>query len=597
MNSVSIWQTLWHLIRYAQRLYWADTILWLFIAGLPAVIGIIIREFFNTLTDESSSWLSVWGWIALFLAIGLARIIAIFTGRITKTQHRFTISSLVRHNLLIGLMARPGADPLIDKGSNDLVSPGAVISFFRDDANQLEDNVVGTNEIFGEGVFAVGSLMLLLSINARITLLVFLPLVFIVIILQRIGDRLKRYRRASRQATQQVTSMVGEMFSAVQAIKVANAEESFLARLRQTCDRRQQSMVRDRLLTAILESSFENLVSVGTGVILLFAAWWMRSPSDSLSVGDLALFIYYLSYITYFFAFLGDFLTQTKQSEVSLERMAGLIDSKTSGIVAHHPLYLKPIAGRPPELPQIQPLSISESERLQDLLALNLTYCYPGTERGIVDVSLQLTQGSFTVVTGQVGSGKTTLLRVLMGLLPRQSGEIYWNGQKVNNPAQFFVPPRSAYTSQVPQLFSNTLRENILLGLEKSDEELERAIALAVFERDFAAMPNGFDTPIGVKGMRLSGGQLQRTATARMLIRQPDLLVFDDLSSALDIETEHKLWSRLFSIHSSNPAWTPTYLVVSHRRTVLERSDHVILLDRGRVEMSGTFEDLPAAYF
>ncbi|MGF1482164.1 MAG: ABC transporter transmembrane domain-containing protein, partial [Cyanophyceae cyanobacterium] len=291
--TVSIWQTLWHLIRYAQRLFWADTILWLFIAGLPAVIGIIIRQFFNTLTEKSSSLLSVWGWIALFLAIGLARIIAIFTGRLTKTQHRFTISSLVRHNLLTGLMARPGADPLLDRGCNDSVSPGAIISFFRDDANHLEDNVVGTNEIFGEGVFAVGSLMLLLSINARITLLVFLPLVFIVIILQRISDRLKRYRRASRQATQQVTSMVGEMFSAVQAIKIANAQESVLARLRQTCDRRQQLMVRDRLLTSILESSFENLVSVGTGAILLFTAWLLQSPNDSLTVGDLALFIYY----------------------------------------------------------------------------------------------------------------------------------------------------------------------------------------------------------------------------------------------------------------------------------------------------------------
>ncbi|VEP12995.1 ABC transporter ATP-binding protein [Hyella patelloides LEGE 07179] len=598
MNPISIWHSLWQLIRYNQRLYWADTILWLFIAGLPALPGLIIREFFNALTNESSFLLSIWGWIALFLGIGLARIVAIFTGCITKTQHRFTMSSLIRHNLLMGLMNRPGAEPLTDRGNSDRsVSPGAIISFFRDDAYQLENNVVFTNEIFGEAVFAVGSLVLLLSINAQITLLVFLPLILIIIILQRISDRLKLYRRASRQATQQVTSMVGEMFSAVQAIKVANAEESVLARLRQTCDRRQQLMVRDRLLTAILESSFENLVSIGTGVILLFAAWLMRSPNDSLSVGDLALFIYYLSYITNFFAFGGEFLAQTKQSEVSLERMAGLIDSEGSGITAHHRLYLKPIAKQTPKLPRIQSLPLLESDRLQDLLALNLTYCYPGTNRGITDVSLRLRRGSFTVITGQVGSGKTTLLRVLMGLLPMQSGEIYWNGQKVNNPSQFFAPPRSAYTPQVPQLFSNTLRENILLGLEKSNEELEMAIALAVFDRDLATMPNGLNTPIGVKGMRLSGGQLQRAATARMLIRQPDLLVFDDLSSALDVETEQKLWSRLFSIHSANPNWTPTYLVVSHRRSVLDCSDRIILLDRGRVEMTGTFDDLPSTYF
>ena len=533
----------------------------------------------------------------MFLGIGLARIVAIFVGRITKTQHRFTMSSLVRHNLLKGLMEHPGAEPLKDKQSDRAVSPGAIVSFFRDDANQLENNVVFTNEIFGEGVFAIASLFLLLSVNVKFTLLVFLPLASIVIILKLIGDRLKRYRRASRQATQQVTSMVGEMFSAVQAIKVANAEESVMNRLRFYCDRRKKLMVRDRLLTAILESSFENLVSIGTGVILLFAAWLMGSPNDNLSIGDLALFIYYLSYITNFFALGGEFLTQTKQSEVSVERLADLIDSEASDIIAHHPLYLKPIVGRTPKLPQISASTTSESDRLQELSALNLIYHYPGTERGISDVSLQLKRGSFTAITGQVGSGKTTLLRVLMGLLPRQSGEIYWNKQQVDNPDRFFVPPKSAYTPQVPQLFSNTLRENILLGLEANHGELEQAIALAVFDRDLAAMPEGLNTPIGVKGMRLSGGQLQRAATARMLIRQPDLLVFDDLSSALDVETEQKLWSRLFSIHSSNPNWTPTYLVVSHRPTVLERSDRIILLDRGRVEMNGTFNDLPAAYF
>ena len=184
-----------------------------------------------------------------------------------------------------------------------------------------------------------------------------------------------------------------------------------------------------------------------------------------------------------------------------------------------------------------------------------------------------------------------------MGLLPMQSGEIYWNQREIEHPDRFFVPPRIAYTPQVPQLFSNTLRENILLGLDASHEELERAIALAVFDRDLAAMPEGLNTPIGIKGMRLSGGQLQRAATARMLIRQPDLLVFDDLSSALDVQTEQKLWSRLFSIHSTNPNWTPTYLVVSHRRNVLEQSDRIILLNRGRVEMTGTYRDLPSTYF
>lgn len=604
-NRVSIWQLLWQMIHYAQRLYWADTLLWLFIAGLPALPGLVIREFFNALTNQSTFTRSPWIWVAVFLAIGIARIAAIITGRITKTQHRFTMSALIRHNLLANLLQRPSAELLTATEQDPPLSPGEVISFFRDDVSQIEDTVVGTNEILGEGVFAVVSLLVLLSVNVTITLFVFLPLALIAVIIHRVADRIKRYRRASRQATQQVTGMIGEMFGAVQAIQVAGAESTVLVHFQQLCDRRRQLMVQDQLLTALIESSFENLVSLGTGSILFFAARSLQSNTNTLTVGDFALFVYYLSFVTYFFSFLGGFLALTKQSEVSFERMEALLDCETEAIVAHHPLYLPTITGRIPQLPTSQPTP--PIEPLQELVAINLTYHYPGTNQGITDISLRLTRGSFTVITGAIGSGKTTLLQVLLGLLPLQTGEIYWNGYRVQHPANFFVPPRSAYTPQVPQLFSGTLRENILLGMEWSDDELEQAIALATFNRDLAAMPDRLDTLIGSKGMRLSGGQIQRVAAARMFIRRPELLVFDDLSSALDIATEQTLWSRLFSLSSSTPppphpstpsppVWIPTCLVVSHRPAVLQRADRIILLNHGRVELEGTFADLPLVY-
>jgi len=594
----SIWFLLWQMIRYAQSLYWADTILWLFIAGLPALPGLVIREFFNTLTNQSSLSFSAWAWIALFLAIGLARIVSIITGRITKTQHRFMMSALVRRNLLAELFHRPGAEPLTQANNHShILSPGEIVSFFREDASQIEDNVVGTNEILGEGVFAIISLIVLLNVNVTITLFVFIPLAVIAVLIHRIAQRIKRYRRASRQATQQVTGMMGEIFAAVQAIQVAGAESTVLNRFRDLCDRRQRLMIQDQLLTSILESSFENLVSLGTGGILLFAVQSMRSQVGTLTVGDFALFVYYLSSVTFFFSFLGEFLMLSKQSEVSFERMENLLECDGQAIVAHHPLFLPTLTGQTPRLPAI--CQIQPAEPLQELVALNLTYHYPNSDRGIRDISLRLQRGSLTVITGSVGSGKTTLLQALLGLLPLHTGEIYWNGQKVNHPAQFFVPPRSAYTPQTPRLFSNSLRENILLGLEKSDAELTQAIALATFEQDLRAMPDGLDTLIGSKGMRLSGGQLQRVAAARMFIRQPELLVFDDLSSALDIETEQTLWSRLFPASASlcPPAnWTPTCLIVSHRSTVMQRADRIILLNHGRVELEGTFADLPSAY-
>ena len=152
-----------------------------------------------------------------------------------------------------------------------------------------------------------------------------------------------------------------------------------------------------------------------------------------------------------------------------------------------------------------------------------------------------------------------------------------WNGRVVDRPDTFLVPPRCAFTPQVPRLFSEALRDNLLLGRPDLPGAVAEALGAAVLDDDVAGFERGLDTLVGPRGVKLSGGQVQRAAAARMFLGQAELLVFDDLSSALDAATEAELWARLFARRDG-----VTCLVVSHSTAALARADQVLTLNGGR---------------
>jgi len=576
---------LWELIKYRPGLYAANSTAWIVILLAELGTGVVAKLFFDSLTDSSAAGLTLWSIVALVAAVGIVRILTILVGALTDIRHHYNMGTLMRRNLLSSILAQPGAQSLNR-------STGEALNTFRDDVQVVEDTVSWIVDQMAFTVYAGVALAILIGIDARITAIVVLPLLTVIAAARLVAKHIRRFREASRRATEKVTGAIGEAMEGVQTIQLAGAEKHVLAHVNELNKVRLHATVRDRLLSQSFHSFFWNTATLCTGLILLAAADGLRM--GTFTVGDFALFVIYVGVLAEFVAVIGDFMMHLKQGAVSMERMIGLSRDETgASVVAHAPIHMHG------PLPEVVVPRRKASDRLEELRIDHLGFHWPGNGRpsrdsvdvpGLRDISFAVSRGEFVVITGRIGSGKTTLLRALLGLLPADSGSITWNGKQVNDPAQFFVPPRCAYTPQVPQLFSDTLESNIRMGVSATQEEIDETLRLAVMEDDIPHLQQGLDTLIGAKGVKLSGGQRQRTAAARMFIRDPELLVFDDLSSALDVETENLLWKRTFSRGDR------TCLVVSHRRPALERADRIILMKDGAIEGMGTLSELLDQY-
>lgn len=547
--------------------------------GLGVLSGLLIERFFDEVSGSTLTFNKLYLLTALLVVVPFVQALTYSIDLALSYGWVEIIRSIFRRNLFRAILNNPGAAPLP-------VSHGQLMNVLREDVKMPEAWMWDFPYLLAYTLFSIVGFVILSSIDWIVTLVLFAPLILAMTVIHLLRRKITVYYEQQQRTIDRVLSLLSDLFNYNQAIKIHRAESAFLSRLNKLNEDRAAASKRNAVFQASLESVYENLIQVGIAILLLLISEKIRD--GSFGVGQFTLFVYFLGYVSGMTRLFGNAVTGFKNCAVSLARIGEVLgDRPIEKLTLNNPPFLAEarVTQAPPTPPNPSRMFLNRLEKLE---VCGLSFTYPGTDAGIRDVSFSIPRGSFTVVTGKIGAGKTTLLRVLLGLLPSDSGEMLWNGSYVQDASQFMIPPRVAYTSQTPYLFSDTLLRNILLGCP-DDSRVQQAVHLAALETDLNLLGEGLQSELGPKGVNLSGGQQQRVAVSRMLTRNAELLVLDDISSALDPETEARMWERLNEYRKTNQI---TCLVVTQKPYAMQLADQILVLEQGQVRLFGARDEV-----
>jgi len=411
----------------------------------------------------------------------------------------------------------------------------------------------------------------MLSLSPRLTLMASLP-IFVGMAAVQLGiRRLFRLVRLLQKQLGEISEHVLGSLQGIDAIQGFVAEEAFVRRF----EVRNQAWLRTGMRLALIRALALPLLvlSGGVAMFVIITVGGGLVLDETLTVGQLAAFTVLLTVLLPPLRSLGWMMSVVQRGRAALERIFELMDAPldrpegASGVVQS--------AGRGPAI---------------ELCDLHFAYPDEPEREVLRGITVEIPPGTVVGLCGRTGSGKSTLLRLLMRLYNPPAGSILIDGVDLIDLDLDHWRRRMAIVPQRPFLFSDSIAANVAMDVKGNPEGVERATTMAALDQDLVALPDGLETVVGERGIMLSGGQRQRVALARGLYRGGDLLILDDVLSAVDHSTEAELVETITGLARRPEA--PTVIIASHRLSALRHCDLILVLDRGQLADVGSHAEL-----
>jgi ATP-binding cassette subfamily B protein len=409
---------------------------------------------------------------------------------------------------------------------------------------------------------------LMIDVNPLLTLYTLSPLPVLALVIYYVNHIIHRKSERIQAQLSNITSLAQESYSGIRVIKSYIQEEASIQHFDQASEAYKESSVSLAKTDALFQPSMS--LMIGLSVVLTIFIGGIQVIHGNITVGNLAEFVIYVNMLMFPFFSIGMVASMIQRAAASQQRINEFLD-------------IKPVIA---DSPGAKPINIKG-----EVVFKNVTFTYPHTGiQAIKDFNLTIKPGEKVAVIGRTGSGKSTLAQLLIRMYDPQEGEILLDKQDIRQVTLESLRNQISYVPQDVFLFSDSIMNNIRFGTpEASPEMVHTAARQASVERDILGFREGFDTMVGERGVTLSGGQKQRISIARGLIKDPNLLVFDDCLSAVDARTEKEIIGNLYAYMKDKTA-----VIITHRIFALFDFDKIIVLDDGRIVETGTHNDLLA---